>query len=242
MRKIMDMLNMDNWANSQFHNNNNNMPHDTPKNFNPTATTISKNERNYEIPSTPTYNQRLQIETDFPYTPFIKHCATNYSPNTTNLIVPNMNEQHQILCYIDSFNESLLNIESELDINDLHIYTESVKFNYRNNRISEPMTFINFCPYTKTGKKAKFPVSIVFSTEENCKNYSYTAIRNYETGRIDFMKDGNIGKTRITFFRTNSIYEVHYKMFGISLIADKVTEVSRIDGRTTEIYRNKSTF
>ena len=239
MRKFMDMLNMENWKDGHFHINNP-IP-DAPKSLKEKAT-IAQNERSYEIPPTPTYIERLQIEADFPYIPFIKHCAANYVPNTNNYIYPNINEQHQILCYIDSFNESLVDIENELDVTDLHIYTESVKFGYRHNRISEPMTFVDFCPYTKTGKKAKFPVAVVFTTEESIEKRYPISVHDYETGRIDFMKDGNIGKSRITFFRNGSIYGVHYKMFGANLIIDKVTKVSKIGNKTIEIYRNESAF
>lgn len=239
MKKFMDMLNINNWEENHPHNEQ--ATHSTQKALSQKAT-VPQNNKNYEIPSTPTYKQRLQIEADFPYIPFIKHCATNYAPNATNYVFPNLNEQHQILYFVDSFNESLFNIRNEIDINDLHIFTESIKFGYRNNQISEPMTFIHFSPYTKTGKKAKFPVAIIFSTEESNNNYFSTSIRDYETGRIDFMKDGNIGKARITLFRNNFIYGVHYKMFGASLIIDQVTKTSRIGGESAEIYRNESAF
>lgn len=237
MRKFMDMLNMENWKDDSSHNDK--IPQNAQESFRQ-KTTISKNNKKYGIPPTPTLEQRLQLEEDFPYVPFIKHCATNYHPDYENHTFPNINEQHQILYYIDSFNKSLSNIGRELDVNDLHIYTECVKFGYYNGMISFPKTYIDFSPYTKTGKKAKFPVSIIFTTEDD---FDFTApTHDFETGRINFMKDGNIGKARITLFRNHSSCNVHYKMFGVNLIIDKVTRASRIGDEKIEIYRNEASF
>lgn len=237
MRKFMDMLNMENWGENSSYNNE--PPQNSQESFRQKAT-ISKNNKKCGIPPTPTLEQRLQLEEDFPYVPFIKHCTTNYHPDYENRTFPNINEQHQILYYVDSFNESLSDIGRELDINDLHVYTESVKFGYYDKNYSRFKTFIDFHPYTKTGKKAKYPVSVGFTTEDDI---DFTApTHDFETGRIYFMKDGNIGKARITLFRNHSSYSVYYKMFGVNLIVDRVTRASLIRDEKIEIYRNEAAF
>ena len=203
--KMLEFFNMDNWRAKQDIRY---VSHVTDEEC--------YNADTQNIEPMPIIKNQLEIEADFPYIPFIKHCAAGYVPGA--YVFPNMTEQNQILYYIDSFNSSLFDLGIEYDIDDFHIYTETISFGYRNNNISCPKTFIDFTPYTKSGKKSKFPVSIVFTNEEEIPYpFDYDTLE-YECGRISFLQDGNIGKANISIMRKGrKYYSVKYKLFGITL-------------------------
>lgn len=81
-------------------------------------------------------------------------------------------------------------------------------------RINYSMSFIICSPYTKTGKKSKYPFSLVFQTGGK--------VENITTGRIDYFQDGTVGKAKTTIWKNGLMYSLQYKTVGRSFVLQEV--------------------
>ena len=65
-------------------------------------------------------------------------------------------------------------------------------------------------PFTETGKKAKFPCSLFFSTDDIPGNTT--------TGRIYYAQDGTMGKAKVSLWNNHVLYALSYKTVGRSFV------------------------
>lgn len=84
-------------------------------------------------------------------------------------------------------------------------------------------TFIEVCPYTKTGKPAKYPIVVHYKTE----NFSKFEVPDNYFGDLYYCEDGNIGKARLVNWIGKSLMVVRQKIIGRNLVVSKVETIDK---------------
>ena len=82
-----------------------------------------------------------------------------------------------------------------------------------------PNTYIECIPYTKTGKKSKYPVILHFASSlmvDNIQTHPYI-------GEIKIMQDGNIGNAIVTFSKNYTKFT--FGLIGINLIIKRIDDI-----------------
>ena len=110
----------------------------------------------------------------------------------------------------------------------LEICTEEVVFNGSN------PTYLEFPGNTKTGKVPKYIAILHYRTDkyddpETSENYF---------GDIYYLKDGNIGKAKLIYWRNKSMYEITLGLSGLTLTVKKVDFLSTGDMQKKTIYKS----
>lgn len=169
-----------------------------------------------KLSNKPNQNQIQQRENDIIFTQddfeqfSLPYQIPVFSSEKGNESALNKNNQFQALTDINTLNfylneaKEIANISSELNI-----CTEDINFE----KINESQSKLVFTPYTKTGKKSKYPLMFRFFTHNF---FDFDDSSDSYRGEIYYMQDGNIGKARI-ICRTNGIYVVNIGLIGTSL-------------------------
>lgn len=124
--------------------------------------------------------------------------------------------------------DSLVNLISETIKNnniDINFDIQSkLNFSYKNyDKSSIDFTYLEYCPYTKTGKSAKYPVVLHVHNNED-----------FIQGEIYYLKNGEIGKSRLFIWNDFSCYTFHIS------VKDKCLKVIKIEKTTNkEEYEKK---
>lgn len=123
---------------------------------------------------------------------------------------------------------SLVNLISETIKNyniDVNFEIQSkLNFSYENyDKSSIDFTYLEYCPYTKTGKNSKYPVVLhVYNNQD------------FIQGEIYYSKNGEIGKSRLFIWNDFSCYTFHIS------VKDKCLKVIKIEKITNkEEYEKK---
>ncbi|HJB19859.1 MAG TPA: hypothetical protein H9782_11490 [Candidatus Bariatricus faecipullorum] len=105
---------------------------------------------------------------------------------------------------------------------NLHINPQELKFDISTHEKTNTalyFTYFECNPYTKTGKKAKFPLILHYATPAY---YEFNPTINF-FGDIYYLQDGNIGKARL-------IYWIHHIMYSFELgITRQTLEVKKVE-------------
>lgn len=92
-------------------------------------------------------------------------------------------------------------------------------------------SYIEVCPYTKTGSFSKYPIIVHYFTP----NYdAFEPIDNY-FGEISYFEDGTIGKAKLVNWIGKSMMVVHLKTIGRELVISKI-EIPDKDHNLKVIY------
>lgn len=91
-----------------------------------------------------------------------------------------------------------------------------------------PNTYLECLPYTKTGKRSKYPVILHFSASEEGGTKNNPWQFHPYIGEIKILCDGSIGAANVTFAKGHYKYAI--RLYGTSLV------VKRIDCECGNIY------
>ena len=140
----------------------------------------------------------------------------------------NMNNQYVAFKYIDILDKLISEFrECNFNLKNFEIFMEEIDFFYPvpMYKDSIPNTYVECIPYTKTGKKSRYPVILHFAssiTRESEQIHPYI-------GEIKILQDGNIGNATVTFIKKYTKFT--FGLHGINLI------IKRIDDINGNIYK-----
>ena len=140
----------------------------------------------------------------------------------------NINNQYVAFNYIDILDKLIFEFrECNSNLKEFEIFMEEIDFMYSLpfHPNCMPNTYIECIPYTKTGKKSKYPVILHFASSlmvDNIQTHPYI-------GEIKIMQDGNIGNATVTFIKNYTKFT--FGLHGINLI------IKRIDDINGNIYK-----
>ena len=140
----------------------------------------------------------------------------------------NTNNQYVAYKYIDILDKLISEFrECNSDLKHCEIFMEEIDFMYQYpmHKYSVANTYVECLPYTKTGKKSKYPVVLHFASSV-IKDNSQT---HPCMGEIKIMQDGNIGSATVTFAPDYTKFT--FGLHGINLI------IKRIDCIGGKIYK-----
>lgn len=142
----------------------------------------------------------------------------------------NINNQYQANSDINLINSYLEEARQLAHIKcKLFICTNDIDYSF----IGEGQTELICTPYTKTGKKAKYPLSLNFYTNNF---FEFNNSTNSYKGEIYYMQDGSIGKARIVC-RVREIYIIHLGLIGSSLKVKRIETIDSKHGLKTNLYK-----
>ena len=117
---------------------------------------------------------------------------------------------------------------------DLHINPSNLKFDTSiHSKTNTTLYFSYFeCnPYTKTGKKSKFPLILHYATPAY---HEFNPPTNF-FGNIYYMQDGSIGKAHLIYWINHIMYSFALGLTGKTLEVKKIEK--SIDGNRSIIYK-----
>lgn len=93
-----------------------------------------------------------------------------------------------------------------------------------------PCTFLECTPYTPTGKKSKYPVTLHFRTSKIEVLSNNTRFQSYPVvGKIKILCDGQIGSASVFFSQNLTKFSI--SLYGLSLV------IRRIDSEKGNLFR-----
>lgn len=152
-------------------------------------------------------------------------------------VMLNRNNQYEALVDIDKIN-SLLTIAKKACSNlpdNIEICTEDINFLYPDRLLfdSTPYTYLEYTPFTKTFKFAKFPMHLHFSYSNDLYDCN-TIFDDFACGTISYLKNGYIGKASVTRFIRKMAYTFKIEGNERGLTVLNITRSS-----TDELHRNE---
>lgn len=90
-------------------------------------------------------------------------------------------------------------------------------------------------PLTKTGRKAKFPVEISFSSYKKISFPEHT--QNGSHGTISYFSSGAVGKAEINYWINHEYYGAYFKIIGGNIALNVLTYSNSENGNEVELYR-----
>lgn len=144
----------------------------------------------------------------------------------------NMNNQYVAFKYINVLDKLIREFHEFMpELREFEIFMEEIDFNYpipmHKNSIAN--TYVECVPYTKTGKKSKYPAILHFSSSETKNENGNIYQWHPYSGEIKILQDGNIGSAHISFSKNYTKFT--FGLNGISLI------IKRIDSIHGNIYK-----
>lgn len=130
--------------------------------------------------------------------------------------------------YVDSYCKSLC-IEDNLCINPSELKFDTLKHDKTNTTLY--FTHFECKPYTKTGKKSKFPLILHYATSAY---HEFDPPANF-FGDIYYLQDGNIGKARLIYWIHHVMYSFELGLTGQTLEVKKVEK--SINGNKDMLYK-----
>ena len=94
---------------------------------------------------------------------------------------------------------------------------------------------LNIKPLTKTGRKAKYPVEILFSSYEKSSSLEYR--QNGSHGTVSYFASGAVGKAEIHYWINHEHYGAYFKIIGGNLALNVLTYSNARTGDEVELYR-----
>ena len=138
----------------------------------------------------------------------------------------NMNNQQIAEDYISVLNNHIIDAHDYIKgINHLSIDLTQIDYLYPipMQMNSKANTRVVCTPYTPTGKISKYPASLHFATSVNQKGWNGTVTQFHPVmGRINLLKDGNIGSADVCFTEGAKQTLFIFRLFGLSLVIRKV--------------------
>lgn len=135
----------------------------------------------------------------------------------------NMNNQHVAFQYINAIDEMIGVLRNEIkSFSGYEMFMEEIDFMYpfQAEKDSTPNTYVECCPYTKTGKISKYPVILHFASSELIKNENYSYQIHPYMGEIKIMADGNIGSATVLFAKNHTKFSIGLN--GLKLVIKRV--------------------
>lgn len=137
---------------------------------------------------------------------------------------PNYKNRQIALKYISQIKELIDDSHSYIKgTSTFSIDIPEIDFGYPLHKSQNSMTNtrVECYPYTRTGKKSKYPAILIFATSKteimsNGEEWQMHPI----SGEIKIMQDGNIGYAKILFSKNHTSYTIG--LYGLSLIIKKV--------------------
>lgn len=126
--------------------------------------------------------------------------------------------------------ENLLDLVKET-INDNKISIEfdiqsKLNFSYKNYKKVIDFAFLQYDPFTKTGKGAKFPLKL--NIRNKCNEFGGSE-EDLINGEIYYLQSGEIGKSRLFIWHSNSCYTFYISIKDKNLRVTKIEKVTNIN-------------
>lgn len=157
-----------------------------------------------------------------------------FNQENVNALVPSIEKLNKLIAGCNAANQAFRLLVPHA------IQIPAHKFNFgfhQNATVSNlPASYFIYQPLTKTGKQAKYPLSVCLSTSKG-----YQENLNDEcTADLHYLKDGTLGKAGVRYFYKNRCFNYHFGIVGGSLA---VTKVETPDYNTHQVaviydYRN----
>lgn len=144
----------------------------------------------------------------------------------------NKNNQYIAFEYIDILDKLIREFYEYIPkLKEFEIFMEEIDFDYPKpmHKDSIANTYVECIPYTKTGKKSKYPAILHFSSSETIEENNRIYQNHPYIGEIKIMQDGNIGSASILFAKNHTKFS--FGLHGINLI------IKRIDSDYGNIYK-----
>lgn len=130
--------------------------------------------------------------------------------------------------YIEPYRKSLC-IENNLYINPSELKFDTLKHDKTNTTLY--FTYFECKPYTKTEKKSKFPLILHYATPAY---HEFNPPTDF-FGNIYYLQDGNIGKARLTYWISHTMYSFELGLTGQTLEVKKVEKA--VNGNKSLLYK-----
>lgn len=96
-------------------------------------------------------------------------------------------------------------------------------------KVPENRVMLSLHPLTKTGKNAKYPVEVFFS--------SYGKNDNGSHGTVSYLRDGSMGKAVIHYWRNHVYYGAYFKIIDGAIALNVLNYRAAPDDDPVELYR-----
>lgn len=163
--------------------------------------------------------------------PFLWNKNLLYSYNKDQAYMQLWNENCEIArVYVEQIAELIYDASKYIpNINHCVIDPLELDFAYRKSNMpySLPYTYLECVPFTKTGKRTKYPAILHFG--KGTTMFDGTGEMSQYTGAIKILQDGQIGAAEVIF--ANDYRKFDISLYGLSLI------VRRVDTMQENIFK-----
>ena len=198
------------------------------------------------------FEEMLEKDKNVPHTEIIRETLnigdTVSEYNFDNIQIINENNLKRYL--LESKNRDvayksvtfLLDLLKEvLDENNISLGFEidnSLNFSCENYKGRADFSFLEYLPFTKTGKNSKYPIELIIANKFNDFGVLEDRLIN---GEIYYLKNGQIGKSRIFVWNNNSCYTFNFAVKNNNLEVTKIEKTTNIEEYKKETLYQKKT-
>ena len=165
---------------------------------------------------------KLEDMTQYEDLPFLWNKDLLYSYNKDQAYMRLWQENQDIACmYVDQIAKLIYDATDYIpDIKHCIIDPAQIDFNYRkaDHPYTMPYTYLECVPFTKAGKKPKYPAILHFG--KGTKMFDGTGEMAQYMGTIKILQDGQIGAAEVVF--TNDYRKFSISLYGLSLVIRRV--------------------